>query len=494
MTTSELMKATNAPRNFMHSVPVVGALAIAAMLLSACSADRLEITNPNTPTVEGATSDPQSLQLQATGVLRRLRDGRGGFISTTGIFGRESFNYTPAEGRNTSDFLIGIAGANRIDPAGFANGNWGAQYLNLRDLFNLKNSLAASASITDAQKSAGLGFAKTLEGLELLYVLSTRDSLGIVVTIQADPTQLSPFVSRDSAYKYILTTLDEGNTALGNGGATFPFTLHTGFAGFNTPTTFRQFNRAIAARAAAYYATAGGGATAWQRALTALTASFINTAASTRAALDVGVYHPYSGTAGDAINPLSQTNANDLYAHPSIQTDAPTKADATLDNRYLAKIGTRASRQAPGGFGIASALGFNIYPTTAASIPIIRNEELILLRAEALLATGDKAGALTLINLIRTVSGGLAPSSLTAASPDNDVLTELLLQKRYSLLLEGHRWVDARRYGRLASLPLDISTGASRHFVARVQPIPQAECLARANAAAELFGPCALQK
>ena len=47
----------------------------------------------------------------------------------------------------------------------------------------------------------------------------------------------------------------------------------SGFTGFNTPSTFRQFNRAIAARAAAYYATSGGGATAWQTALTALSAS-----------------------------------------------------------------------------------------------------------------------------------------------------------------------------------------------------------------------------
>ena len=43
---------------------------------------------------------------------------------------------------------------------------------------------------------------------------------------------------------------------------------------------------------------------------------------------------------------------------------------------------------------------------------------------------------------------------------------------RYSLLLEGFRWVDARRYGRLNTLPLDLPG----HFVARVVPIPKAEC------------------
>jgi len=111
------------------------------------------------------------------------------------------------------------------------------------------------------------------------------------------------------------------------------------------------------------------------------------------------------------------------------------------------------------------------------------------LRAEAALATADKATAISLINTIRTVSGGLAPTTLTAASTDTDVLTEILLQKRYSLLFEGHRWIDMRRYGRLNQLPLDISTGANAHFVARVQPIPQAECLVRAGQTGALAGP-----
>ena len=49
-------------------------------------------------------------------------------------------------------------------------------------------------------------------------------------------------------------------------------------------------------------------------------------------------------------------------------------------------------------------------------IPIIRNEELILLRAEARLATGDKAGAIADLNQVRVNSGGLPASTLTATS------------------------------------------------------------------------------
>lgn len=459
------------------------ALGLSVSLLAGCSADKLNITNPNVPSVASAGGDPQAVQLQATGLLFDLRSGRGAFISSTGIFGRELFNYTPQEPRNVSNFLIGIVGANQLDRNGFANGNWGTQYATLRDSYNFKKTVAAVAGLSDAQRKAALGFAQTIDALELLYLISTRDTIGIVVDVSEDPQVIVPFVSRDSAYKRILATLDEADANLAAGGTAFPFNLTSGFVNFNTPTSFRLFNRAITARAAAYYATSGGGAAAWARSLAANSASFANLAATTRAALDVGPFHPY-GSAPDVNNPVNAATGVNLYAHPSILTDTPKKADGVaLDNRYVAKVVAKADRAAPGGFGINSNLGPNVYTTIGSPIPIIRNEELILLRAEALLATGDKAGALALINSIRINSGGLAASTLTAASPDADILTELLLQKRYSLYLEGHRWIDMRRYGRLNQLPLDITTGQNAHFVAKVMPVPGAECLVRTTAA-----------
>lgn len=488
MTTTSLKTTTHSVKTSLATLRAVGALASLAAL-AACNPDKLQITNPNSPTVEAAGSDPQALQLQANGLLRQLRNGRGTFVSNVGIFGRESYNYTPQEGRNTSAYLIGISGANKLDPAGFAVGNWATQYGNLRDIFNFKNSAAASGVLTAEQKSAALGFARTLEGLELLYVLSTRDTLGLVVDIKQDASDIAAFVSRDSAYKYIIATLDDGAAKLAAGGSAFPFTMHTGFTGFNTPATFRQFNRAIAARANAYYATSGGGAAAWNAAITALTASFMNTSATTRAALDAGPSHPYSTATGDANNPLNTVTNTDLYAHMSIQTDVQKKANGDPDDRFTTKVGTRPARSAPQGLGISSSLGFNMYTTTASSLPIVRNEELLLLRAEALLATGNKAGAIAIIDQIRSASGGLAASGLTAASSDADVLTELLYNKRFSLLLEGHRWIDMRRYGRLNQLPLDITTGTNAHFVAKVMPIPQAECLVRVGKTGALAGP-----
>ena len=76
-------------------------------------------------------------------------------------------------------------------------------------------------------------------------------------------------------------------------------------------------------------------------------------------------------------------------------------------------------------------------------------------------------------------SGGLPPSTLTATSTDDAVLNGILYEKRYSLMMEGVRWIDMRRYNKLNLLPLDVPSGPNKNFVAKVNPIPQTECLNR---------------
>lgn len=450
-------------------------LAGATLFVAACSADPLSIPNPNSPTVAGASGDAAALQLQATGVLRQQRGGLTGYITAVARFGREGYIYSPNEGRNTSHYLIGLAGANKLDPSGFATGVWGGNYGNLRDIFNLKNVISGLSSLSAAQKSAGMGFARTLEGLELLYVISTRDSLGAVVQINQNASDLAPFVSRDSVYRYILGTLNAADAELAAGGAAFPFSLHAGFAGFTTPATFRQFNRAIAARAAVYYATRGGGAPAWTQAQTAIAASFLNRTPANAAAMNVGVYQVFSTATGDGTNGVGQ-NA-DYLTHPSYATDIVA---GDLRASKWSVLGV--PRNAPQGLGIATSLAMAVYAANNTPVPIIRNEELVLLDAEIRWNTGDKPGAITDLNVVRSVSGGLGAGAATAASTDPVFVDALLYERRFSLLSEGHRWVDHRRYGRLADLPRDLTTGVNAHFVARVMPVPQGECLVRARA------------
>jgi hypothetical protein len=343
-----------------------------------------------------------------------------------------------------------------------------------------------------AQKAASLGFAQTIEAASLMEIIGSKDSLGGITQILDDATQLAPFVSRDSMYKYILNTFDAAATNLAAGGSAFPFTLSPGYAGFSTPATYAQFNAALKARAASWYATSGGGATAWQATLQALTSSFLNASATTRAAFDAGVYATY-GVAPDSPNGQAVATNTTTYAHMSFQTDAQLKADGTPDNRYTTKVRPLPARagvtNSAGPVSATSTLGYAMWPAQNSPVAFVRNEELILIRAEARLATGDKAGAIADINQVRINSGGLPASTLTPASSDNAVLHGILYERRYSLALEGFRWVDMRRYNLLSELPADIPSGPNQTKVFKVIPVPQAECLVRANVTGALRGP-----
>ena len=452
--------------------------AVVGLLLAgvaACSADRLVIPNYNAPTTEGVSKDPTGVQLLVNGILDDDRDQLAATNEQFGIFGRESYNYFSTDARNISNFLTGIPGPQRLDPNGFASGLWLGRFRNMRNAVQLI-SVSEGTALSAEQKAAVAGFAKTFRALDLLYIIQSRDTLGAPVDIPEDPNAPAAFVSRDSVYKFISATLEDARTNLAAGGGSFPFTLHSGFAGFNTPGTFAQFNRAIAARVLNIRGSLGCGATCYSQALTTLGTSFISTGGATSLAdLNRGVFHIYSSGAGDTQNANSFQVRNFIFAHASIQTDAQSGSSG-IDARYTRKITALASPVSPPqNLNTPATLRFSIYPVPETPAPIIRNEELILLRAEAKIFTADLAGALQDINNVRQVSGGLDPlppfANATAA------LSALLYEKRYSLLLEGQRWIDHRRFNLLSQLPLDRPT----HFVAKVMPIPQAECDARVS-------------
>ena len=436
----------------------------AALSIAACQND-LALPNYNSATVEGLAKDPAGLQLAATGILVSERNNYNGYIRDIVIFGREGYYYFATDGRFVTDYLIGIGGG-ALSSTGFASGNWFGYFRNMRNAVNLVNAVETSGLSTQ-QKAAARGFANTFRGLDMSYALSLRDSLGMPVEILANPSDQSPFVSRNVAYTRISAVLDSAQVDLAAAGAVaIPFILHSGFAGFTTAATFLQFNRAIAARVLARRGSLECGNTCYTQALTALTASFVATPSSL-ADLNRGVYNVYSASPGDVLNTLSTTADPNLVAHASFVTDAQKKPDGTADARLLRKIAPLAAPRTgnPAKSSIPATQGFIGYASNTTPTPIIRNEELLLIRAEANLRLGNVPAALTDLNAVRLVSGGLAP--LAAATVD-----DLLYERRYSLILEGMRWIDARRFGKLGTLPLDLPT----HVVARVVPIPKAEC------------------
>ena len=455
----------------------VSSLALASLIITGCKAD--EVLNSNQPSQVAIDADVRAaMQIRASGVMALQRALMPGFVSDVGILGRESLNYTGTEARNTTDYLRSAALTN----AGFlAGGQWAARYrsmLGLRDLVLLADRPEGN-TLTPTERSAVKGWANTLWALDMYYVIATRDTTGAPTELVAARDSAAPFQRRDSVYRFILGKLNEGRTQLQAGGGAFPFNMTTGFTGFTTPSTFLRLNRALYARVSVHFGTikgGGAGAADFTAALTALSESFIDTGSP----LTTGAYYVFSTASGDALNGISPSVSPDQLGHPSLEADAATETQlgGAPDLRYSSKVNKLATpRTAPQSSGISTALQYRIYPANNSSIAIIRNEELILLRAEANIGLGNLAAALTDINFIRVNSGGLIPSTLTPASGATAITTELLRQKRLSLLFEGHRWVDVRRYGRISTLPLDQTS----HIRVLAYPVPQAECDARAN-------------
>ena len=418
------------------SIRATRSIATVAVLCFASSCKDLIVPDFNNPSLEDLTNNPTPTKIaQASqGLLVGTRVGIGeqnGYVSLLGIVGRESYNFDPADPRFITEMLIGPLDGG--SPA-FGGNLFAAPYRNIRNANILLGAVDKVVGMSDSEKAAVRGFAKTIQALDFLNVINTRDDLGAPLDVNIGPTaDPAPLVSKGAIFAAIATLLDDGLTALGSGGAAFPFALSPGFSSFATPAEFSRFNRALKARVEAYRGN-------YAASLTALNGSFLDTSAP----LTLGAYQSYSIGSGDTPNALFDPAGRAILAHPSIITDAELKPDATLDARALSKVAQLAAPRTVQ--GITTNLVFTIYNTNTASIPIIRNEELILLRAEARFFTNDVAGALSDINFIRTTSGGLAPRG--PFTSNTDFVTELLKQRRYSLLFEGgHRWIDARRFG-----------------------------------------------
>ncbi len=408
-----------------------------SLVLGGCT--DLDAPNQNAGTLnelESGTPSRAAVNTATQGLLAGVRGANRALV--LGILGREAYSLDVSNPQNTPQFYTV---QNQL------TAYWGA-YVNNKQADIVLKALDNVVGMTDGEKEGIRGFAKTLKAYLLFSVIRETDVGGATLDALDDPTDPPPaIVSKDEVYTQILAWLDEAQTHLQTSGAAFPFTMTAGFSSFNTPTTFLQFNRALRAKVNLTWAK-------YADALTDLQGSFLDPSK----AMSFGAYNTYSTLSGDAQNGLFDPTARQRYAHGSYATDAKLKADGvTKDDRFTSKIYAIARFNR---YGFDVAWAFKRYPSNTEPIPVIKNEELILIRAEANIALGTTTGADPRddINAVRTSSGGLpaigvATWVLLTATQRRDTL---LYEKRYSLMYEnGDRWVDLRRYGLLPRVPQD---------------------------------------
>ncbi|MGS2739723.1 RagB/SusD family nutrient uptake outer membrane protein [Sinomicrobium sp. M5D2P17] len=411
---------------------LLAAILVLALFTGSCSFE--EQTDPNNPIVDEFLRDAtiRQLNILVVGVEAGLRNSLPIQTTGSGTMARELYLFN-ADPRNTGD-LLGKNGANLDNNSFYTTAPWSARYRAIKNANILVESVNNTETVTEAERQGYIGFAKTMIAYELLEILK---SYGVARIDVSDPDNPGPVLDFDSALAEVRNMLEEGLADINNAGSSFAFGLSAGFEGFDTPDTFAEFNRAVAAIAALY---AGD----FNAAMVSLNDSYFDLGGN----LDVGPKHVYSLSSGDATNDLfkiTDQNGDQIIVHNSWMEDAEPG-----DSRVSSKTSERENPTSQD--GLNGTHQTELYETNISPIDIIRNEELILVYAEVNIGLENYSEAETALNIIRNsanlpdYSGALTEEALTE---------EMLKQRRYSLWCENHRMFDLKRLGLSNTLSVD---------------------------------------
>lgn len=403
---------------------------VSLLLCGGCKKDYGDL---NGETIEDLTKNATAAQLNnmVTGTESGMRNALNFYLDDVSIIGRESYRFSNSEPRYVLD-LLGANGATLNGSNFYITLPWAARYAVVKNCNILIAAANNSKLISSAQKQGYIGFARTIKAYQLLMNLNLTNTNGIRVNV-ADPAHLGPIVDNTAGLAAISALLDSAKTDFSGADVQFPL---AGFTGFSDAAGLTKFNRALAARVDVYQQK-------WQAALDDLGASFLDLNGN----INTGIYHMFGTGSGDQLNSMfipQNQNGEVRVAHPSYATDIAAGDD---------RINKTSLRATPASLsGLSSDRDVWLYTTSTAPVGIIRNEELILIYAEANIQLGNLAQAVTALNNIRNIHG---LGDYAGAVNHDALITEMLNQRRYSLAFEGHRWIDLRRYNLLNTLPID---------------------------------------
>ena len=453
------------------------ALAAVAIAAAAGCKDNAVVNPIDAPTVD-ALSGPLTrvtLQQLATGALAQDRGTADGFayLVEPGIWARDIYRIDASEPRFVQETLGG-----NPDPGSFSgSGAWNGYYTAMRAENTLILALAnaPASQFTTAEVNATKGFFRTMKALELWRVIEMHDTVG--ATIQTDdPNAVTDVRCKTAVLAYIAALLDSANTDLGAAGAAtvVPFNLPTGFTAFGRDyskvSNIVLFNRGLKGKIDFYRALdrTNPNAALFTTAINELTTALgAGPGAVPASQFKTGAYYVFvPGGSENTPNAISDSKTG---LNPGVQ-DSIQAGD------------TRASKIVPRttltGFGLSTTITYSgaVASTAnqAAPLGILRDEELVLLRAQAEIEAGQFANAVLDVNSVRTNYGLSATAFATQAAGR----TAVLYEKRYSLLYEGpQRMDDLREYKYLNATYHKPETTTDPYNAAL--PIPRGELNAR---------------
>ncbi len=367
-----------------------------------------------------------------------VADDLGFYIKTVSIIGREYWNLNGDDAEYTGE-LLGKNGSELDEDSELVTRTFVARYRAVRHCQSVINAVMNSdGSLSAEQENGVLGYARTMQAYSLLLALNHQFANGILPpSALGGQNPSSNFLDYTAGLNLIEDLLDDAAINLTNGGASFIFNLSNGFTAFATPATFRQFNRALMARVRIYQGDKAGS-------VSAIAGSFFNI----NGLMATGPSFSFdSGTP----NPMYFEPDEDLYTvHPDVAADVAA-GDTRLDSKSRMYVASSELTVPVTHDGLSGTLQVETVASMTSPFPIIRNEELILIYAEAQIGS-DVNEVLAGINRVRNAAG---LGNYLGATDDASLLNEVINQRRYSLFGEGHRWVDMRRTGKIGLVNID---------------------------------------
>lgn len=470
------------------------ALACLTVAIGACkdSTSVPDLNNPSVSSVGGALS-PGNLQILVTGVLDRERQALDyPFFVFPATMARDVWRLDNSESRFESETLEGPP-----SPGGFVGSRGFPIYFNaIRAANNLLEAVPkATAEFSAGDKLMINGFVKTLKANDLYRVLETRDTIGLPVAL-SDPNSSTPapILCKPKVLAYLSALLDSAYTDLQAaktaGTTTFPATLPAGFTSiggdYSDIDNQIKYNRGLKGKMELYRGLAAGGTA--QNFANAKTALDIALAGVTPDAdgLAGGPYYQFSTLSGEIANPLF-----DPFVHFTPSVHDSLQAGDLRGSKIITQVDPVTGAPAPATLkvdGVTFVTPYDPAVTVTSNpanqtrpIPILKNEELFLVRAQAKIGLNDFVGAAQDMSVVRTVSGGLAPYG--TFPNQTTAINAVLYEKRYSLLTDGpQRLVDLRAYNRLNATAYPTGTQLAPYASDPynwVLPYPQTEIDAR---------------
>jgi hypothetical protein len=377
----------------------------------------LDTTNPNAPTQETVVQSPEGLIALGVGLQSRLGASTGALIYGAGLVTDELGALATAFA-TLSDAALGTVPPN----TNLAADIWNGGYRTITTANDIINNVDA-VELPAGTRSGLLGLAYLSKAAAIGELLQAFQQVA-VNTVDAP----AAFVDRPAALAAVLELLDSAEVAYNSAPPSAQFTTQVLASGFNIPNTIQAYK-------ARYRRLVQP--TDW---------------ASVRAAAD-----SVSRTVFSAL-PFSEQNRNPIFTS-SIGSSGIAPRDAfrlsdpaeALRVAYHAKDSVVSARDAT-----IPLDAYARYGSSAAPIPTYYPDEVLLVKAEALVNLGDLAGAVAVVDSVRTdcpnagaVATDPGPCLAPYAGPVTaaDLLAEIYRNRRYELFATGLRWEDARRIG-----------------------------------------------